>query len=126
MLSTERTCSTDVLLRHKTTHRGLYDSQFRLAQEQGFDEVLFLNERGEVTEGAISNVFAKLGGRLVTPPLASGVLPGIYRRHLLDAVASAEERVLTLGDLQGAEEVYLCNSVRGLRRITDLGEIALS
>ena len=82
--------------------------------------MLFLNERGEVTEGAISNVFAKMDGRLVTPPLASGVLPGIYRRHVLDAVASAEERVLTVEDLQGAEEVYLCNSVRGLRRVTEL------
>jgi len=119
-ISAERTSSADVFLRHKTTYRGLYDEAFQAAQRDGFDEVLFLSERGEVTEGAISNVFAKVDGRLVTPPLASGVLPGIYRRHVLDAVASAEERVLTVEDLQAAEEVYLCNSVRGLRRVTEL------
>jgi len=116
MLASERTSSTDVFLRHKTTHRPLYDRLFAEAQQAGFDEVLFCNERGELTEGAISNLFVRIDGRLYTPPLACGVLPGVFRRHLLEAVPSAEERVLTLGDLRAATDIYLCNSVRGLRK----------
>jgi para-aminobenzoate synthetase/4-amino-4-deoxychorismate lyase len=115
-LAAERTASSDVFLRHKTTHRPLYDRLFAAAQHTGFDEVLFCNERDEVTEGAISNLFVRIEGRLYTPPLASGVLPGVFRRHLLEAVPSAEERILTLADLRAADEIYLCNSVRGLRK----------
>jgi para-aminobenzoate synthetase/4-amino-4-deoxychorismate lyase len=115
-IARERTASTDVFLRHKTTHRPLYDRLFAAAQQSGFDEVLFRNERDEVTEGAISNIFVRIEGRLYTPPLASGVLPGVFRRHLLEAVPRAEERILTLADLRSADELYLCNSVRGLRK----------
>jgi para-aminobenzoate synthetase/4-amino-4-deoxychorismate lyase len=115
-LSPERSLSTDVFLRHKTTHRTLYDRLFSSAQAAGFDEVLFLNQRDELTEGAISNIFVRIEGRLYTPPLACGVLPGVFRRHLLEAVPRAEERILTLADLRSADEIYLCNSVRGLRK----------
>ena len=120
LLSRERTSSTDTFLRHKTTHRAFYDRHFAAAQASGFDEVLFLNERGELTEGAISNLFIRSGGKLYTPPLTCGVLPGVFRRHLLDAIPKAEERILTLDDLRKAEELYLCSSLRGLRRITHL------
>jgi para-aminobenzoate synthetase/4-amino-4-deoxychorismate lyase len=115
-LAAERSLSSDVFLRHKTTHRPLYDRLFAAAQQAGFDEVLFLNEHDELTEGAISNLFVRIEGRLCTPPLASGVLPGVFRRHLLEAVPRAEERILTLADLRAADEIYLCNSVRGLRK----------
>lgn len=119
-LAVERTLSTDVFLRHKTTRRALYDRLFAAAQQAGFDEVIFLNQRDEVTEGAISNIFVRIDGRLYTPPLACGVLPGVFRRHLLEALPRAEERILTFADLRAADEIYLCNSVRGLRRITHL------
>lgn len=125
-IAAERTSSTDVFLRHKTTHRPLYDRLFAAAERAGFDEVLFLNQRDEVTEGAISNIFVRIEGRLFTPPLACGVLPGVFRRHLLEAVPRAEERILKLADLEAAGELYLCNSVRGLRRITHLEPIAFS
>ena len=115
-LSAERTLSTDVFLRHKTTHRPLYDRLFAAAQAAGFDEVLFRNQCDEVTEGAISNIFVRIEGRLYTPPLACGVLPGVFRRHLLEAVPRAEERILKLADLRTADELFLCNSVRGLRK----------
>jgi len=115
-LVAERTSSTDVFLRHKTTHRPLYDRLFTNAQQAGFDEVLFLNQHGELTEGAISNIFVRIDGRLYTPPLACGLLPGVFRRHLLEAVPSAEERILILADIRAADDIYICNSVRGLRK----------
>ncbi len=113
----ERLRSTDVFLRHKTTHREFYNRSLAEAKAAGFDEVLFLNERGELTEGAISNLLIERDGKLLTPPLSSGVLQGIYRRHILETNPNAEERVLTLADLHSAEAIYLCNSVRGIQRV---------
>lgn len=119
-LSTLHTDSADVFLRHKTTHRALYDQQFAEARTEGFDDVLFTNEKGEVTEGAISSVFIEKDGRLFTPPLTSGVLPGVFRRHLLERRADVEERTLTIDDLKTADAIYLCNSVRGMHKLHTL------
>ncbi|WP_263366645.1 aminodeoxychorismate synthase component I [Edaphobacter bradus] len=119
-IADKHTRSNDVFLRHKTTHRELYDRSFAEAQAAGVDEVIFLNERGELTEGAISNLFLESGGRLLTPPLASGVLPGVYRRLVLETNPRAEERVLTIADLESADAVYLCNALRGMRRVKSL------
>jgi len=117
-LSPNRTDSGDVFLRHKTTRRALYESEFTRVRSEGYDEVLFLNERGELTEGAISNLFLRRNGRLLTPPLSSGVLPGVLRHHILATDPTAEEKVLSLDDLYAADAVFLGNSVRGLRKLT--------
>ncbi|WP_263415656.1 aminodeoxychorismate synthase component I [Terriglobus albidus] len=109
MLSNIRTRSGDLFLQHKTTRRKLYDEQLRLARERGFDEVLFLNEAGNVTEGAITNFFIERDGKLLTPPLKDGVLPGVLRSHL-----HPEERSLKLEDLLPTDRLYLGNSVRGM------------
>jgi para-aminobenzoate synthetase/4-amino-4-deoxychorismate lyase len=125
-LSPHRTHSTDPFLRHKTTRRQLYDQQLAAARADGFDEVIFLNQRGELTEGAISNLFVQpsgnpeQAGKLLTPPLTSGLLPGVLRRHLLETLPNAEERILTLADLQPPNTLWLCSSLRGLRRVTSL------
>lgn len=113
-----RTNSRDPQLRHKTTLRQLYDREYARAREDGFDEVLFLNERDELTEGAISNLFITMDGQLLTPPLASGVLPGVLRRHILATRPNAAETPLRLEDLRSAQAVFLGNSVRGLRQVT--------
>jgi para-aminobenzoate synthetase/4-amino-4-deoxychorismate lyase len=119
-ISPERISSDDVFLRHKTTCRDRYERLYAEARANGFDEVVFLNERDEITEGAISNIFIRRGGRLFTPPLSSGVLPGVFRRHLLETDASAEERVLNLRDLETADGVFLCNALRGMRQVNSL------
>jgi para-aminobenzoate synthetase/4-amino-4-deoxychorismate lyase len=79
--------------------------------------VLFLNQRGEVTEGAISNIFVEKEGRWFTPPIECGLLPGVYRRHLLETQPRIEPRILTMQDLKDADVIYLTNAVRGLRRV---------
>jgi para-aminobenzoate synthetase/4-amino-4-deoxychorismate lyase len=115
-ISARVTNSRDPFLYHKTTRRELYDSEHeRLARETGCDEVLFLNERGELTEGSRNNLFIERGGKLLTPPLSSGLLDGTLRHELL-ATGRAQEAVLTLDDLARAEHVFLGNSVRGLLR----------
>ncbi len=102
--------SGDELLRHKTSWRELYDGEVARLKT---DEVIFRNERGELTEGARSNIFIKRGGVLLTPPMSSGLLPGILRGELLESGA-AREAALTEADLSG--EVYFGNSLRGLIR----------
>jgi branched-subunit amino acid aminotransferase/4-amino-4-deoxychorismate lyase len=107
-LSARRMDSADALLRHKTNWRGHYEGE---AARHAADEVIFQNERGELTEGARSNIFIRRKDRLVTPPLSSGLLPGCLRAELLDS-GDCEEAVLTPADLDG--EVFLGNSLRGL------------
>ena len=114
LLAPDATSASDVFLRHKTSIRARYDAAWRDAEAHGCFDTLFFNEREELTEGGRSNVFVKLDGRWYTPPLSSGVLPGIMRAVLLDDPAwAAEERVITRAMLQGADEIMLCSALRG-------------
>jgi para-aminobenzoate synthetase/4-amino-4-deoxychorismate lyase len=101
---------------HKTTHRPLYAEALKVATQAGFDDMIFLNLRGQVTEGAIHNIFIEKDGRLFTPPIECGLLAGVQRRHILETHPSAQERILSLEDMRQADAVYLTNAVRGLRR----------
>jgi len=112
-ISSKRVSSADELLLHKTTHRPLYSSERETALSQGYDEVLFVNQRDEVTEGSISNVFVESGDVMVTPPVSSGVLPGTLREELI-SVDRCREGVVTVADLGSADRIYVGNSVRGL------------
>ncbi len=115
-VSTERVDSGDPLLRHKVTSRDRFDRTLRDAVAGGFHEVLFLNERGEVTEGAISNVIVRIGGRWYTPPLSCGLLDGVYRRYLLRTRPWIREMAMTIDDLRRADLLLVCNALRGVRR----------
>ncbi len=117
-ISRRRTDPRNPMYFHKTTHRPLYADAFGAASLAGFVDVLFLNRNGEVTEGAISNIFVERQGRLYTPPVECGLLAGVYRRYVLETYPNAEERVLHLDDLRQADAVYLSNAVRGLRRVS--------
>jgi para-aminobenzoate synthetase/4-amino-4-deoxychorismate lyase len=102
-------------LSHKTTRREAYDTELRRARTAGLFEILFTNERGELTEGSFTNLFVKRRGVLLTPPLSSGVLPGILRQRLLDAGdTSVVEQVLFPSDLESADGILVGNDVRGL------------
>ncbi|HXX43632.1 MAG TPA: aminodeoxychorismate synthase component I [Candidatus Acidoferrales bacterium] len=113
-ISDRKTSSSDRFLFHKTTNRRIYDEEFVAARKAGFDDALFFNERGELTEGAIHNVFVVKDGVWKTPPVSYGLLPGTARAQILREQPSAREAILALDDLLGADEIYLCNSVRGV------------
>jgi para-aminobenzoate synthetase/4-amino-4-deoxychorismate lyase len=113
--ATARTDSRDPFLYHKTTLRDRYHAERAARPDCG--EVIFVNERGEVTEGATSNVVVKIGGVLCTPPLRSGLLPGVFREELLRRGEIAE-RIVTVPELEAAEELFLINSVRKWRKAT--------
>jgi para-aminobenzoate synthetase / 4-amino-4-deoxychorismate lyase len=106
--------SNDRLLYHKTTQRALYQAELDKARRRGLDDVLFFNERGELTEGTIHNVFVAQGGVWRTPPVSCGLLPGIFRCHILKTRGNSREAVLKREDLQRVGSIYLCNSVRGV------------
>ena len=113
-LSDKRVDSADHLLGFKTTRRKLFDEEWARANKQlGTQEILFLNERDELTEGARSNLFIEHNGQFLTPPLSCGLLPGTLREHLLNE-GRVVETVLTQRHLDGAK-IYFGNSVRGLQ-----------
>lgn len=112
------THSGNRFLYHKTTHRAEYDAAYRAARSAGFREVLFTNERGELTEGSRTNIFARIDGTLFTPPVECGLLNGVMRQYLLrDPAANVAERVLTPRDLRRAERIFVANSVWGLTEV---------
>ena len=106
-LSLERLASGDPWLRVKSTRREAYD-RARAALPQGLDEVLFLNERGEVCDGSITSVFFDRGQGMRTPPLACGLLPGVLRAEL-----GCAEEVLPGDDLTKVR-LWVGNALRGL------------
>ena len=108
----DRLSSGDAWLRVKTTQRRLYDLA-RASLPEGVHEWLFLNEKGHLCEGTITNVFVRLGDDLVTPPLQEGVLPGILRAELI-AEGKAVESVIDERALKAASDIYVGNSLRGL------------
>lgn len=116
VLASETTSSTDRFLYHKTTNRAFYDdTRMRYQAKTGCQEVLFENDEGFLTEGSYMTLFVRKNGKLLTPALKHGVLPGTFRAGLLEC-GLAQEADLTREDLVEAEEVFVGNSVRGLVR----------
>ena len=108
-LATQPVDSSDRFLFHKTTRRDFYDAQ--LAAQPDCDDVIFWNERGEITESTIANLVVEIDGELFTPPITSGLLAGTFRDELLGE-GKIKERVITLDEFQEAKEIFLINSVR--------------
>ncbi|HEV2078908.1 MAG TPA: aminodeoxychorismate synthase component I [Allosphingosinicella sp.] len=102
--------SDDFRLRHKTSDRAFYDEA---RKKSGKAEVLFQDKDGFLTEGSFTHIFVERGGRLLTPPLSRGLLPGILRARLIQE-GEAEEKDLTPTDL--ASGFYIGNVLRGLMR----------
>jgi branched-chain amino acid aminotransferase len=91
---------------------------YERAHELGFDEVILLNERGEISECTSANIFVAAGDRVWTPPLASGCLPGVTRALLLEEIrlpgVTAGEKTLLPKDLQCTDEVFIASTTREL------------
>lgn len=109
-LAAERLQSDDPWLRVKTTRRAAYDNA-RAALAPGLDEVLLMNERGEVCDGTITTVFFDAGHGLCTPPLSSGLLPGVLRAEWI--ACGVREAMLMADDLPHVR-LWVGNSLRGM------------
>lgn len=97
---------------------------FDYAHTHGATEALFLNTRGEVCEGSRTNVFAVCGGRLVTPPLSAGCLPGVTRALVLE-YGDAEEATLMPADLLDADEAFVTSTLRGAQPVATVDGVAI-
>lgn len=113
LLSKEQVQTDDPFLFHKTTRRDLYTAERKRFSQA--DEVLFCNQAGEVTEGSIYTLVVRKDGRLLTPALACGLLPGTLRGELLER-GILSEAIVRVEDLRAADGIWLINSVRGWRR----------
>lgn len=105
----EPVSSSNRFLYHKTTRRQIYE---KAKTGMVTDDVLLWNENGHVTESTIANIVAVFDSEWVTPPVSDGLLPGVFREHLLQA-GRLRERSIPLDSLFRADSVYLVNSVRG-------------
>ena len=112
VIDSDRQLIDSPFLYHKTNRREVYE-QAR-ARFPGADDTLLVNERDELMEFTNGNVVIRRGNQWLTPPLAAGLLPGVYRHHLL-ATGYIKEAMLPLDALQPDDQLYFINSVRGWR-----------
>lgn len=104
----------------KTTNRKLYDKEYKKYSVKGFFDVIYLNQKKELAEGSITNLFIKKGDIIITPPIISGILPGVYRSILLKKNPEIKEKKIFVEDLIHADEVFLTNSVRGQIKVDEI------
>lgn len=118
MLAQQAISSDELFLQHKSSIRQRYDEAWKAAEAHGAFDMLFFNEQGHLTEGGRSNVLIQKQGVWLTPPLSDGVLPGVMRSVLLEEPEFQQqyrvrEQSLTLADLDNADQIMLCNALRG-------------
>lgn len=121
--SKKKVNSRNPFIYHKTTNRNMLDEEYSKSNKKGFDEIVFTNEKGQITEGAISNIIIKKNGFFYTPPVSCGLLNGVFRQFLLQRKKiPLKEKVLYRKDLLEASHIYFINSVRGMRKVSLLKE----
>ncbi len=116
-ISDERVASGSVFQFHKTSKREHYNTAYEKAEQSGFYDVLFFNEKEQLAEASRHNVFIKVAGDYFTPPVTAGLLKGIERQYFIQQM-NVKEKHLSLDDLLTADEVILTNSVRGAISVT--------
>jgi len=110
-----KTDPENIFLYHKTTNRNLYKKELEKAKKEGFFDVIFTNKYGEITEGAITNIYIEKNKKIYTPKIKSGLLNGIIRKKLL-LKGKITEKVITFKDLKTADNIYISNSIIGLKK----------
>ncbi len=113
IVSANRINSKNKFQYFKTTNRVLYNREHKKYSDKGFFDVIYLNESNEIAEGAITNILVYKNDVISTPPLTTGILSGIYRKHFLRNNSMIRERIIHLHDLIEADTILLTNSLRG-------------
>jgi branched-subunit amino acid aminotransferase/4-amino-4-deoxychorismate lyase len=104
----------------KTLYRPHHDNARTRAEAAGCDEALWVGPGGRVLEGSVTNIFVVRDGRVSTPPLAAGILPGVVRARVI-RLAAAAERDIALDELRNAHEVFVTNALLGLMPVAQIG-----
>lgn len=114
-VSQEKVNSEDTFLYHKTTNRSLYNEAMK-GLNDGYLDIIFINQSDEITEGCNNNIIAAIDGEMCTPPVSCGLLPGTFRQELIDTHV-IRERVITIDELKESPKIFLINSVRKWREV---------
>lgn len=114
---------TSPLICHKTMNYGDCILEKRAAAKAGMDERIFLNTKGEITEGTVSNIFFIRNGHLETPKISCGLLPGIMREYLCET-EDVCETVIYPDTLYRYEECFITNSLMGIMPVRRLGNVS--
>jgi para-aminobenzoate synthetase/4-amino-4-deoxychorismate lyase len=120
IISNKTISSSNKFQYFKTSNRKLYDQEYKLYSSKGFFDTIFINEKNQLAEGAITNIFINKGGIWYTPPVSCGILPGIYRKYWLRTELNTKEEILYKDDLLIADEIILTNSLRGKVKVKRL------
>lgn len=107
----------DIFANLKHTDRAIYDAALNYARLNDFDDAIVLNENGTVADASIYNVFIVKDGNIFTPPLSDAPVAGVLRELLLTRLSNMkiEEKSITIHDIYNADEIFLTNSIRGIR-----------
>ena len=106
---------------HKTLNYGDCITEKRNAQKKGIQEPVFLNTKGQIAEGATTNVFFIKEKKIVTPARVCGKLPGIIREYLIQTF-EVEEKIILPKDVEQYDEMFLTNSILGIMPVRKLGD----
>lgn len=112
IISRKRIHTQNKFQHFKTTNRILYNKEHKYYSKRGYYDVLYFNEKNELAEGSITNIFLNIRGTYFTPPVSSGVLAGVYRNILSRRDTGIKERTLYYEDLMEADEIILTNALR--------------
>lgn len=115
-VSSEKVNSHEPLLMHKTTYRPHFEAAFEKIKNGEIYDEIFFNEKGELTEGARSNIVIEKDGKFYTPPVECGLLNGIFRQKLIKE-GKCTEKILKIPDLEAADAIFCVNSVRGMVKV---------
>lgn len=122
IVSDVRRNSTSKVVYHKTLSYYENIMEHRWAQDRGYDSALFINEREEVCETSFANIFFVREGEIFTPTLSSGLLKGTMRDYILENYKVREE-VICFKDLESYDEVFISNSLMGIRNISSINDV---
>lgn len=118
-LSNVRRNETSPFTYHKTLNYGDCILEKRLAKKMGIQEPVFLNTKGQIAEGATTNVFFVKNQQLISPPVSCGMLPGIMREYLYSAYP-IKEQIIMPEDIEKFDEMFLTNSLLGIMPVRKL------
>ncbi|WP_277219097.1 aminotransferase class IV [Peptoniphilus vaginalis] len=125
IVSDVRRNSTSKVVYHKSLSYYENIMEHRWAQERGYDSALFINEREEVCETSFANIFCVREGEIFTPTLSSGLLKGTMRDYILKNYKVKEE-VICFKDLKIYDEVFISNSLMGVRNVSSINDVKFS
>ncbi len=117
ILSNKIVNNSNIFLYHKTTNRNFYDNEYIKYKKQGYFDVLFKNQKNQITETSRANIFLEVDGNLITPAKSCGLLEGTYRRFILETKKNVFQKNIYEKDLYNAENIFVTNSVIGIKKV---------